>query len=212
MVNVEETRAVSKPDYSVDWFSNNIPTWEQIFTYFQLKGKDGLRFLEIGCFEGRATNYLLNNILTGENSRIDVVDTFGGSLNEAGMKWDDKYEFDKLYTKFKDNIELHKNKVVIHRGLSGDILKSTFKPDTFDFIYVDGSHTAYDVLQDAILAHPLLKVGGILMFDDFGWKDPNNLHPTNSPELGITCFFSAYEIFYECILQGYQIGFRKVAA
>ena len=154
---------------------------------------------------------MLNNILTGKGSEIHVVDTFGGSRSEAGMKWDDTYDFDELYNKFKGNTAPHKDKVVIHRGMSGDILKTDFYPNTFDFIYVDGSHTAYDVLQDAVLAHPLLKVGGVIIFDDFGWKDPTNLHPTNSPELGVTCFYNAYELSYRSLFQGYQIGFIKKA-
>jgi SAM-dependent methyltransferase len=201
----------NQPDYSVDWFSNNIPIWDQVFDLAKLKGKENIKFLEIGCFEGRATNYLLENILTGEGSEIHVVDTFEGSREEAGMKWDDNYDFDALYNKFKRNVSKYEDKVKIHRGMSGDILKSDFEKDTFNFIYIDGSHTAYDVLQDAILAHSLLKVGGIIIFDDFGWKDPNNLHPTNSPELGVTCFYNAYELFYNTIFQGYQIGFIKKA-
>ena len=201
----------NQPDYSVDWFSNNIPIWDQVFDFAKLRGKENIKFLEIGCFEGRATNYLLENILTGEGSEIHVVDTFEGSREEAGMKWDDNYDFDALYNKFKRNVSKYEDKVKIHRGMSGDILKSDFEKDTFDFIYIDGSHTAYDVLQDAILAHSLLKVGGIIIFDDFGWKDPNNLHPTNSPELGVTCFYNAYELFYNTIFQGYQIGFIKKA-
>lgn len=201
----------NQPDYSVDWFSNNIPIWDQVFDLAKLRGKENIKFLEIGCFEGRATNYLLENILTGEGSEIHVVDTFEGSREEAGMKWDDNYDFDALYNKFKRNVSKYEDKVKIHRGMSGDILKSDFEKDTFDFIYIDGSHTAYDVLQDAVLVHPLLKIGGIIIFDDFGWKDPNNLHPTNSPELGVTCFYNAYELFYNTIFQGYQIGFIKKA-
>jgi hypothetical protein len=33
--------------YTVDWFSNNIPNWEFIFNYSNLKGKDNLNFLEM---------------------------------------------------------------------------------------------------------------------------------------------------------------------
>ena len=50
---------INEPIYSVDWFSNNIPVWEMVFSETNLKGKDNLIFLEIGCFEGRATNYML---------------------------------------------------------------------------------------------------------------------------------------------------------
>ena len=34
-----------EPTYSVDWFSNNIPIWDQIFTEFKIKGSDNLIFL-----------------------------------------------------------------------------------------------------------------------------------------------------------------------
>lgn len=196
-------------NYSVDWFSGNISNWNAIFEYYLFKGKENLQFLEIGCFEGRATNYLLENVLTHETSKIHVVDTFNGSKDEAGMNWDENYDFDALYNIFVNNISEHKNKVEIHRGLSGDILKKDFEKNTFDFIYIDGSHTAYDVLQDAILCHPLLKSGGIIIFDDYGWKDPNNMHPTNSPELGVNCFMSIHETQYDCIMKGYQVGIIK---
>ena len=200
------------PSYSVDWFSNNIPTWEQVFTQLKIKGKDNLTFLEIGCFEGRATNYMLDDILTGENCVIHVVDTFEGSTNEIGMVGIDNelnHITTDLYKKFTNNVASHKDKVVIHQGFSGEVLKKNFQNEMFDFIYIDGSHTAYDVLQDAILVHPLLKPGGIIIFDDFGWKDPNNLHPTNSPELAITCFYNVYELFYDAIFSSYQVGLRK---
>lgn len=202
----------TQPTYSVDWFSNNIPVWDQVFDHTALKGKDNLTFLEIGCFEGRATNHMLDNILTGKNCTLHVVDTFLGSANEIGMIGADRsleHFTSEIYSKFTANISNHKDKVIIHKGFSGDILKKDFQNDMFDFIYIDGSHTAYDVLQDAILAHPLLKSGGVVIFDDFGWKDPTNLHPTNSPELGITCFYNNYELFYNVLFNGYQVGLIK---
>lgn len=197
--------------YSVDWFTHNIPTWDQVFKQKEIKGKNSLKFLEIGCFEGRATNYLLENILTGDNCEIHVVDTFQGSLNESGMNWDSSYEFSDLYKKFSNNISQYKDKVSIHVGESGKILKKDFEDNSFDFIYVDGSHTTPDVLQDAILSHSLLKVGGIIIFDDLGWKDPNNPHPTSSPEMGITFFYNAYILKYDILFQGYQLGLIKKA-
>lgn len=195
--------------YSEDWFSHNINNWNQIFNYFNLKGKDNLTFLEIGCFEGRSTNYLLDNILTGKNSVIHVIDTFKGSINETGMSWRHEHNFDNLENVFLHNIKNYKDKVFIHKGKSGDILKKDFSGAIFDFIYIDGSHTSYDVLQDAVLCHPLLKDGGLIIFDDFGWKDTNNLHPTNSPELGIISFYNNYQLFYTPVFQGYQVGFIK---
>lgn len=198
-----------EPKYSVDWFSNNIPIWEQAFQKCGLKGTHFLNFLEIGCFEGRATNYLLENILTGKDCKIHVVDTFGGSVNETGMNWDSSYDFDRLYNQFCDNISNHKDRVIIHRGESGKILKSEFENNSFDFIYIDGSHTAPDVLQDAVLSHPLLKTGGLLIFDDYGWKDPNAPDPTNSPAMAIDFFYAVNRNKYDVVMQGYQVGLLK---
>lgn len=200
-----------EPNYSVDWFSNNIPIWNQVFERYGLKGKSGLKFLEIGCFEGRATNFMLDNILTGDNCTIDVVDTFGGSLNEGGMHWDDSYQFNELYNKFTHNIQKNKEKVSIHKGESSRVLRSLSldRESYYDFVYIDGSHTAYAVLEDAILIHPMVKPGGIVIFDDYLWKDTSNLHPTNSPELAITCFYNVFELHYDVVFYGYQVGLIK---
>ena len=203
--------AETTPVYSVDWFSGNIPGWKMLFEHVGITGKDNLTFLEIGCFEGRATNFMLDEILTGNNNTLHVVDTFEGSTNEIGMSAGDiDLGLSELYVKFTNNTAKHKDKVIIHKGLSGDVLKKNFENEMFDFIYIDGSHTAYDVLQDAILAHPLLKKGGLVIFDDYGWKDPNNMHPTNSPELGIDCFYNTYQNFYKVVAQGYQVAMIKL--
>ena len=71
--------------FTETWFDGNIPNWTNLFTAL----KEQLDFvpesvLEIGCFEGRATTWLCDNILQ-EGTRYDIVDTFGGSLNETGM-------------------------------------------------------------------------------------------------------------------------------
>lgn len=195
--------------YSVDWFSGNIPLWDSIFNKHGIVGSHFLNFLEVGCFEGRATNYLLENVLTGTGCKIHVVDTFGGSLNESGMKWDSKYRFSELYNIFVNNISDNLDKVVIHQGDSGKILKRDFEYDSFDFIYIDGSHTAPDVLQDAVLCHPLLKEGGILIFDDYGWSDPKIPDPTNSPAMAIDFFYATHRHQYEPIHQGYQVALIK---
>jgi len=200
-----------EPNYSVDWFSHNIPVWEQIFTKYGVKDTHYIKILEIGCFEGRATNYLLNNVMTGIGCEIHVVDTFGGSLEETGMKWDENYNFSELYNTFCNNIIDNKDRVKIHVGQSGKILRRDFQDDQFNFIYIDGSHTSPDVLQDAILCHPLLKTGGVLIFDDYGWRDPQNPDPTNSPAMAIDFFYNVYRHKYEIIHQGYQVSLLKIA-
>jgi len=55
-------------NFTKDWFSWSPPVWEQVFK--QLKAKN---ILEIGCFEGRATTWLIENVDCDE---IVCIDTF----------------------------------------------------------------------------------------------------------------------------------------
>jgi hypothetical protein len=191
--------------FTTDWFSSNIETWE--IALQNLKGKPNLNFLEVGCWEGKATCWLLENILTDKSSKITVVDTFEGSPEEDGMNG---LDFKNVYSRFKHNIKEYDNKVTIHNGYSSHMLKQLGNEPLFDFAYIDASHTAYGTLEDAILVHPLIKNGGIIIFDDYKWKDPKRPSITDSPELGINCFANAYADFYGVLFVGYQIGLVKV--
>ena len=191
--------------FTTDWFSNNIPAWDIVLQ--DIKHQPNLNFLEVGCWEGRATCWLLENILTDESSKITVVDTFGGSPEEDGMNG---LDFENVYSRFKHNTKEYDNKVTIHNGYSSHMLKQLGNEPLFDFAYIDASHTAYGTLEDAILVHPLIKNGGIIIFDDYKWKDPKRPSITDSPELGINCFANAYADFYGVLFVGYQIGLVKV--
>lgn len=190
--------------FTTDWFSGNIPLWD--ITLTELKNKPNLNFLEVGCWEGRATCWLLENILTDSTSKITVVDSFGGSPEETGMQG---LDFDNVLSRFKNNIKENSEKVTIYQGYSSHVLKTLGNEPQYDFAYIDASHTAYGTLEDAILVHPLIKKGGIIIFDDYGWKDPNRPSVTDSPELGISCFVNVFADFYDIVFAGYQVGLIK---
>ena len=200
-----------KYKFTETWFDPMIPNWEQVFE--NRKDKPVKRVLEIGSYEGRATVYLCSQILK-PGTQYDVVDTFGGSLKEAGMvgiaERLEKEDF--IYNNFKHNIEHHPEiEFDIHRGYSQHILPVLVEEERkYDVIYIDASHEADDTFVDAYYAHQMLNVGGLLIFDDFGWKDPQRSHPLNSPELGIRMFFSMYENYYSLIGQGYQVYVEKI--
>lgn len=189
--------------FTVDWFSNNIPYWEQLLPH--LKGIE-CHFLEVGCYEGKATTWMLDNILLHSKSTIDVVDTFQGSDWELGMSRKGGGH-SEAYNNFTHNIEPHKDKVNIHIGKSCDILKTLSGP--YDFIYIDGSHRAPDVMTDAVLCHTLLKSGGVMIFDDYLWSDVTNTAPDNSPKLAIDCFYNIFVGSYDVVYHGYQVGLKK---
>lgn len=187
--------------FSVDWFSNNIPLWESLFE--NVKGTE-IKFLEIGCYEGRATTWLLDNVLTHENSTIEVIDTFKGSPIEIGMQENKHVD---IYKNFLYNIEPHKNKVKVNVGESSTILRSL--NEYYNMIYIDGSHTAPDVLTDAVLCHYLLPSGGAIIFDDYLWSDSKNKNLTNTPKLAIDSFYNIFNESYSILYWSYQVVLVK---
>ena len=172
--------------FTHDWFSGHVPAWIDCFTSY---GKPA-QVLEIGSFEGLATSWLLKRT----KAHVTCVDTWNGS--------DENSDADKqgLYERFLENIDPWKDRVTIMRGESGVMLRTLPCEEKYDFIYIDGSHRAQDVLEDAVLAWRLLKPSGFMIFDDFNWTTDGNLESLSCPRPGITAFCAVFKphIFGVC--------------
>lgn len=189
--------------FQYDWFSHNIPRWERYLGH--LKGGRNVRALEIGCFEGRATVWLLQNVLTHKTAEITVIDTFEGSVENI----DHHDDISNLLGKFRNNISQWRSQVTILKGFSSIHLRKFPPKAVFDFIYIDGSHMAKDVLEDAVLSWRLLKAGGIMTFDDY--RDWNFYKDEIlCPKLAIDSFLRIYQNQYEIVDVDYQIAIRKL--
>ena len=79
---------------------------------------------------------------------------------------------------------------------------------SFDFIYIDGSHTAKNVLTDACMAWPLLKRGGFMVFDDYLWR-PLGFTTVQRPKIAIDSFINLFEDELTIAFTGYQLIIRK---
>ena len=122
--------------------------------------------------------------------------------------------------RFRNNtniaIEKSVNKVdlKIHKGFSADELSKMLAVgmrDYFDFIYIDGGHQGPDVLTDAVLSFRLLKVGGVIVFDDYLWQ-VGKKDLISIPKLAIDSFVNIYSakinIFNAPL---YQLYIKKVS-
>src|SRR6476646_2575452 len=196
--------AAKRYTFTSDWFSFNIPTWQVHLQQFV--GQPNLTCLEIGSWEGRSTCWLLENVLTHPSATITCVDTFEGSFEH--QSYDPDY-IKSLEDRFDFNIQQSdaSEKVKKIVGSSHQVLK-TLPSNIYDFIYIDGSHLACDVLIDAVLSWPLVKVQGLLVFDDYDFRFPNN--PNQNTQIGIDAFINSFLPKIEVIHRGHQLILKKI--
>lgn len=193
--------------YTQDWFSKEISIWNKYKPLFFNKEK--IRCLEIGSFEGRSTIYMLNNYCNGNNSHVDALDTWEGSVEHSSDKKDN------LYDRFLNNTQkfIEKNKLSIYRDYSSNTLMKFIQElnansrEQYDVIYVDASHIAKDVLLDATLAWKLLKIGGLMLFDDYEWSYYKNSEM--NPKVGVDGFLNSHNNMFMMLHKGYQLHIMK---
>lgn len=176
--------------YTQDWTSKNIPLWEEFLPSY--KDKPDVHLLEIGVWEGRSALWFLENILTGDGATYTGID-----LNES----------ENLKKNFASSS--YKDRMTFIQGHSNQILKSEFKDRSFDIIYVDGDHRSYGVVEDAILAWPLLKVGGVMIFDDYKLGEYMNVPSYEDAKYGIDFFLHANRNEVEVLHRGEQVIIQK---
>lgn len=171
-------------EFTNDWFGMTARyIWQPMLPKFGPS-----RILEIGSYEGRATCFMIE--LLKRPLEVHCIDTWKGGAEHSEIDMDAvKARFDKntalAIQNSKQDVKLH-----VHAGQSDAIL-AKMQPefrDYFDFVYVDGSHTAADVLCDAVLAFKLLRPGGVMCFDDYLWRDSNPIDPVNCPKIAIDAF------------------------
>lgn len=179
--------------FTVDWFTGNIYTWKHHLR--ELRGKPGLKALEIGIYEGRSTFWLLENLLTAPDAVLTTIEPFAGLPDQKKT--------------FFENVELSglKKKLKVRIGNSWDVL-TDYAPETFDFIYVDGNHEAAIAENDAKLSWKLLKPGGILVLDDYLWE--GDLAPENRTRVGLDNFLVSIEGKYQILHRKYQLIIKKI--
>jgi len=176
-------------EFTNSWFQTTARrNWEQIFPRLQ-----PTRILEIGSYEGASTCYLIETLGRQRAVEIYSIDTWAGGVEHENI------DMGAVESRFDRNVaramsaSAHPVEVVKCRGRSDLILAQLIaqgEVGAFDFIYVDGSHQAPDVLCDAVLAFRLLRTGGIIGFDDYLWSEPlpYGSDPVRCPKPAIDAF------------------------
>ena len=198
-----------------NWFSI---TAQENFEKFLTKGAGCMDFtkpikaLQIGVFTGDATVWMIKNLLTPQGSWVSDVDTWQGS-DETAHESMDFAEVEAEYL-MKVAAAHTESKSVWNRAVKFKTTSDKFfakNPEwlKYDFIYIDGDHHTDQVLIDAINAHGVLEVGGLLAFDDYTWGD--GYPEGTTPRPAIDSFLWAYHEKYEVLEVNAQVWLRKIA-
>jgi predicted O-methyltransferase YrrM len=186
-------------EFTTDWFNEQIKS--NFIDVFQIITPS--KVLEIGSFEGASTCYLLEQLAATAPLEVHCIDTWLGSVEYTDQSFDDTSNIDmsSVEERFRENTQFAlqrthpQSSLIVHKGRSCDMLaKLIAEKQVFDFVYIDGSHQAPDVLCDAVMAFQILKVGGIIGFDDYLWfeRAGNGKDVLRSPKIAIDAFTNIY--------------------
>jgi len=162
--------------------------------------------LQVGVYTGDATNWIANNMLSHPQSILWDVDTWKGSEEPVHKNMN----FSEVYEEYeKKNSEFIGTKVVQYIGTSDSFFAGQpWDKPMFDFIYVDGDHTALQVMKDAINSYNSLKIGGVIAFDDYTWS--LNQGEFYDPKPAIDWFKNILSDRLETIVLNGQAWFKKI--
>ena len=190
--------------FTQDWFNWAPEVWNQLTP--MLSGEAGKRnFLEIGSFEGRSSVWIAENMMQ-DGDHLRCIDTWEGG-EEHGAE-----NMSEVEERFRANLIVATKKfperLIFQSKVTSVARLAQLQGKTmFDFIYIDGSHKAPDVLTDACMAWPLLKLEGLMVFDDYMWGNPRDaLH---RPKIAIDAFTTIFGETAEIVHMGYQLVVRK---
>ncbi|KAI9698355.1 MAG: hypothetical protein M1836_003935 [Candelina mexicana] len=131
--------------------------------------------LELGSFEGASATWMLDNFMDHPESRLNAIHTSQGSTeHKENPDSDDKYRVDPLENRFLADVSKSKqrNKIRIMKAQSHKTLTELRNEACrFDFIYVDASLVAIDVVYDAVNCWAMLKPLGMMVFGDVLCKE-----------------------------------------
>ena len=197
------TDTKSDYQYTKDWFGWAPRVWEQLIPHLPARK----HFLEIGSFEGRSAVWTIENMVE-DGGEIYCIDTWEGGSEHTPE------DMDGSELRFDQNIGLVTGNYVERKVNKCKGLSTTWLPALaqekllFDFIYIDGSHLAKDVLTDACMSWPLLKQNGFMVFDDYAWKPPG-FKLLDRPKLAVDSFVNMFEDELIIAHSGYQLIVRK---
>lgn len=199
-------------EFTADWFGRFAPVWREILKRFPPS-----RIVEIGSYEGRSACFLIEECAAQRPIELHCIDTWEGGVehdHEAMAEVERRFDANlaRACSAAAHPVAFTKHKALSHTALVA--LLASGEVGGFDLIYIDGSHQAPDVLTDAVLSFQLLKLEGVMIFDDYLWslEGPRRQDFYSMPKPAVDAFVNIFQ--RKLVVMGaplYQLYVRKVA-
>lgn len=181
----------AEPKWTNTWACGNYPLWLKFLgKYTSIE----THALEIGSCEGRSSCFFVQNILAHKKSTLTCVDPWVMPGTEE---------------RFQHNIDALdcRKKMKIIKSFSDD---AQLNETLWDFVYVDGWHSARATLFDSVRSWVSLKKGGIMIFDDYQWNI-NTRPRVECPKMAIDAFLNICERDLKVLHINMQVIVEKIA-
>ena len=156
------------------------------------------KILEIGCYEGLSSIFFADNFIDNEHSSLTLVDPFLNiNNNDHSIFLQNNEELTFDYNLLQCN---NQNKIIIHKITSDTFFLNN--TNTYNFIYIDGSHEIDQITKDMENSFNILEKNGIMWMDDYGGN--NKIYDT------MNVFLKKYETKYELLHSNYQLAIKKI--
>ena len=188
-------------EFTEGWADQNIPFVSPLLRDFAAK-RGSIRYMEIGAYEGR--NLAFMDWLLPAKLDVTVIDPwFDEDLNP-----EEKYH--AVEPRFvRNTAKLGFSRLTTHKGFSTyELPRMLERGETYDLIYIDGSHTAWAVGVDLAYCAALLNVGGMMVLDDY-WHHESEIGGPGVKQ-AVDAFHGVFRRYFDITAVYRQVALTKI--
>ena len=158
--------------FTTSWFTQNIGLFRitlllvRLFSFFR---RSSVRCLELGSWEGLSSLFILDSL---PNSKLYCVDTWAGADEHQSFPG-----LSQVKSRFMHNLApyvANLSCIPIHMSTDDFFMSNISKPYSFDFCYIDASHSYDQSLKDLFNCISVVKRFSFVIFDDYLWNFYND--------------------------------------
>jgi predicted O-methyltransferase YrrM len=174
--------------FTSDWLTPKLQPW---FTSLAHLRDFPAQVLDVGSYEGRSCVAFLSLL---PQSTVTAIDTFGS--DEVTLKAEQPSEVEG---RFDNNVAPFAGRVRKMKDRAANALDELLQGGhEFDVIYLDAAKSRSAAIAHSVMAWPLLKIGGVLIWDDLKWGGslPSRDRPSDAIHLFCDTFADSLEVLH----------------